>query len=265
MNDTDTQDTEQTDVSTETQGEAIAESDLNQVPDLDKLEKFRFGGMELTPAELKNSYMRHADYTKKTQALSEERKYYDNLSADLNAVKANPALAEEFRKIYPEKFHAYLGYVTPEEKKAIEQNASASLPKEIMDKINNFEAIANKLTAAEQAANQQRVDSAIDKLNEKYPYAVEDTVINQALKAVEQGQKVDDALLEKLYKANNDVMLKRFEGHYSKKVTTQVQAGSKARDVAPGGGTSTDAPVRPRSIREAARMAEERLVSSQGF
>ena len=99
--------------------------DLNQgakdeptIYDLEKLSKFKYQGQELTPKDLEAMILRQKDYTQKTQALSKEResfqseqKFYENLYYDLNNVKNNPQLANEFIKIYPEKFHEYLKQV----------------------------------------------------------------------------------------------------------------------------------------------------------
>src|SRR3954464_16064772 len=82
-----------------------------EMVDLESLEKFRYAGREMTPKELQQAVMLQSDYTRKTQQLAEERKYYDNLSADLSAVAQNPQLAAKFKEVYPEKFHDYLAYV----------------------------------------------------------------------------------------------------------------------------------------------------------
>jgi hypothetical protein len=87
------------------QSEAAPESTPQTVAELDKLEKFKFEGQEYTPQELKNAILRQSDYTRKTQEFSQERRFYDNLQADLRSVRSNPALAAEFRRTYPEKFH----------------------------------------------------------------------------------------------------------------------------------------------------------------
>ena len=50
------------------------------------------------------------DYTRKTQEIAQERRYFANLDADLEKVRNNPSLAEEFKRIYPEQYHNFLRY-----------------------------------------------------------------------------------------------------------------------------------------------------------
>jgi hypothetical protein len=81
----------------------------SQISELEKLEKIKYNGKVLSgkdlARELKEGSLRLSDYTKKTQAIAEERKYYDNLAVDLQKLKANPALVDQFKSIYPQKFH----------------------------------------------------------------------------------------------------------------------------------------------------------------
>ena len=82
-----------------------------QVVDISTLEKFKFGDEELTPETLRKQRMMHQDYTNKTKAVAQERKFYENVGFDLDKVKKNPALADEFKKIYPKAFHRFLDFV----------------------------------------------------------------------------------------------------------------------------------------------------------
>jgi len=90
--------------------------DLQKIIELDGLEKFKYEGRD-TPKEIEaweKGHMMQSDYARKTQAISEERKYYDNLHVDLAAVRNNPSLKSEFLKIYPEKFHSHLDFLVTE-------------------------------------------------------------------------------------------------------------------------------------------------------
>jgi hypothetical protein len=79
-----------------------------ELVDLDTMDKFKFGGREWTPKELEAAYMRQQDYSRKTQEIAQERKYYDNLPYDLDMVKNNPALVNQFKQVYPAKFHSWI-------------------------------------------------------------------------------------------------------------------------------------------------------------
>ena len=59
--------------------------------------------------------MRMKDYTQKTQRLSpiaKEQKYIENIDADLQAVIANPSLAQQFKQVYPQKYHFLVDRLT---------------------------------------------------------------------------------------------------------------------------------------------------------
>jgi hypothetical protein len=103
--------------------------------ELEKVEKFKFDGKEYTLKELRTLLAKEKeqqrDYTAKMQKLAEERKSWetqrketqrfdDNLYADLQAVKDNPQLAQEFLKVYPQSYHRHL--------RAVLESTSTSQP-----------------------------------------------------------------------------------------------------------------------------------------
>jgi len=236
------------------------ESQQTDVLDIDSVEKFKFGGREWTPKELKNAYMMQSDYTRKTQAIAEERKFYDNLSYDLEKVVKNPALVEEFKKVYPEKFHGYLNYVSknqPEQGHKVEQTGEVD-PK-FMDRFSQLE---QKINTYEQMLHEQRVaavdaelDSKFKQLSEKYPMADEEAVIARAQSLISRGEKLDDKVWDVLWKSVNDKNQKLAEQFYKKKVTQQQTINKQGKDIASGGGQVGQAPARPRTIKEATQMA----------
>src|SRR4051812_16401412 len=61
--------------------------------DLGKIDKFNWEGEEWSVKDLKNAVLRQKDYSQKTEAIAQDRKYYENLSFDLAKVRENPALA----------------------------------------------------------------------------------------------------------------------------------------------------------------------------
>lgn len=205
--------------------------------DLDGVERFKFAGREWKPDELKNSYMMHSDYTRKTQEIASERKYFDNLSYDLDKVRGNPALAEEFKKVYPEKFHAYLRYVHQEQKAGAVQGQSAD--PQLMSRL---ESIEKALHEKEVQSIEAKLDLTFNKLSQKYPMADQGVVISLATSLADKGQKIDDAMWDKIFKAANDRIQGLAEKHYKTKVTNQIEANRRGKDSAAGGGIPGQAP-----------------------
>lgn len=245
---------------------------LSEMLELDKLEKFKFGEREWTPkdlqAELEKDKQRQADYTRKTQEIAQERKYYDNLRADLASVRQNPSLAEEFKRIYPEKFHAYLddfGLSNSEAQAAANNTPQGSekpsLPPEFAQVLTRLEKIEGHFTEAETKALQREIDAAFAELGPKYPDADESLVLYKADMALKNGTPLrteDGSLnreaLESLFKQENDRMKAKFESRYKQQVEKQKQANAKGRDVASGGGVPGQAPEKV-SLAEAGKKA----------
>ena len=230
-------------------------SQAQAILDLDKAEKFRFDNREWTAKELKDSMMFQSDYTKKTQALSEERKYYDNLAYDLDAVKQNPDLAEKFKGIYPEKFHKLLGYVsTPPQTQTPANNPVSQQPPEVSQWIKRLETVEGRFKEQEVSAINAELDAKFSKLSEKYPMADEEAVIARAQSYMDQGHKLDDKSWDKLWSAVHEKNQKLADQYYANKVKQQTSANQKGRDIAAGGGTPGRAPVKARSVNEAAKL-----------
>lgn len=210
--------------------------------------------------------MMQADYTRKTQALSEERKYYDNLEADLAAVKANPALASKFRSVYPEKFHGYLGYVGAAQAKAAQAQETqagakpSGMDPEVLARIEKMERAHQEREAA---ALDAEISSTFEKLSKKYPLADETTSIAraEALLANDKELKLTPQVWERIWKADQEAHEKRYKAHYSKQIQEQTTANKKGKDAASGGGIPGHAPKKPRTIKEASSFALEELQS----
>lgn len=239
------------------------------IVDLDSVEKFKFAGREWKPNELKDAYMMQSDYTKKTQALSEERKYYDNLQHDLESVKQNPSLAARFKAIYPEKFHTFLGYVSPatprvQETNGLEQTKSQADP----ELLTRLERIETDFRDRKIQAINAELDSKFKTLGEKYPYADEDSVVARAQTLLESkrqtsplseqaSQTITDKEWDDLWKSSNERTQKLADKHYASKVTQQKNANSNGKDVSSGGGIGGNAPKQPRTIRDASNLAAQ--------
>lgn len=217
------------------------------VTDVDSLERFKFNGREWTPKELKESYLRHEDYSRKTQSISEERKFYDNLSHDLETVKSNPALIDKFKQIYPEKFHNYLKWVGPAETPTNKQQTPAGIDPSFVEEFKQLKAEINEQKVS---AINAELDAKFNKLSTQYPMADEEAVIARAAALVDKGEKLTDKVWDSLWKSVHDRNQNLADKYYSEKVKKQTQANSKGKDVGAGGSTPGAAPVRPRSIKE---------------
>lgn len=251
---------------TQSQSEVQVQSNQPDVLELDKLERFKYDGREWTPAELKSSIMRQDDYTRKTQEFAADRKYYDNLAADLKFVRENPAHAEDFRKLYPEKFHSYLEFAGSNQAAAQAQPtqqvqaqpSQAQLPQEFLSEFNELRSAWKQQETEKELA---RIENVMGALAKKYEYADEQSVLAtaqaahaQAVQQFGKGTKLTDQQWEQIYQRDHERQLARYEGFYKTKISQQTEANKKARDAGAGGGTPGQAPVK-RSFREAAEAA----------
>lgn len=263
-----TQETEVTPESTESAQVTAPEGQpqASELLDLDSVEKFRYGGREWTPKDFRGAQMMQADYTRKTQEIAQERKYYDNLSHDLERVKANPQLAAEFKKIYPEKFHGYLGYVSSSpqtqarQPQGQQQQGQAQPGKaydpELMNRIERIEADykERKLEAID-----KQLDAVFESMGKKYPMADQEAVIARAQAMLDRGEKLTDESWDKVFKSVHDVIQKKSDEYQSKKVQGQMSVNQRGKDAGAGGGLPGRAPNLPRTIKEAAALAEAEL------
>lgn len=250
-----------------------AESELLN---LDSMDRFSFQGHEYTPEELNRNMMRHADYTRKTQEISSERKFWKNLRSDLEHVRSNPNLADQFRKLYPDEFHDYLDFVQPKRNQRVEENDNGeefndNLPKHVLDrlkKLDQLEARLEKLDAdsssRQQAVADKHLDVIFGRFSEKYPYAIEDVVLNQAEKVLAENLenphfKMTDGAWERIFRQVNDTYKSRFESKYRSQVEAQIEKSKRASDSAPGGSAPGRGPSGPKTIKEATEMMMQDL------
>lgn len=234
----DTQSTESKETAPETGGNA------SDILELDKIEKFKFEGKEYTQKELKAAYMRQEDYTRKTQELAQERKYIDNLQADLSSIRANPALVDKFKEIYPEKFHGYVDMILAKDEQAKEAGKQPTdtnqvVNPEIEARINRIE---QSFFAKEVEAIEATLSSYDSKFSAKYPMANVNDVYAKASLLNQKGEKLSEESWDKLWKSSHDSDKARFETFYKNQIKEQKQAASKAKDTQTGGGIPGQAP-----------------------
>lgn len=233
------------------------------LPELDKFEKFIYRGKQYTKADLEKTPFFQSDYTKKTQEIARERKFYDNLEADLDAISKNPSLVDEFKKIYPEKFHGMLRYLNLEQGLKQEPSTQAveqAKPEAINDP--RLEELYEHYQNTQQEAARTRIDSYFDKFSTKYPQADEVRVTNTLQALYEAHEKnpnkyarPDEKMIEKVFKSENDLVLDRFKKWQSETFKSQKLANKEGAGPSAGGGIPGRAPNQARTIKEATRMA----------
>ena len=242
--------------------------------DLNKAEKFLFDGKEMTPKELNAMILRQKEFTKKTQALAEERRrdqqekqewkqqqeqeklYTDNYEIDIRNVLMDPSKESRFKEIYPVKFHNLLDqalakqFGDPNSPKRNDTVLEQRL-KSVEGKFEQREREIAKAAFDESVAtNSEILDSNLQRLSQKYPLADEDSVLARAehmassLKKDASFNEGFSKIMEKLYKENHTLHENRYKSIYKEKVEKQKQANARGKDVGAGGATPGAAPAK---------------------
>lgn len=247
-------------------GGAQPEGKASSITDLDSLEKFKFDGKEWTAKDLKAAYLMQSDYTRKTQALSEERRKLEesskfdlNLRYDLDAVIKDPSLAGKFREIYPKEFHQFLDRISAQSMQPKDQQQSnvQQIPPEFMGRLDKLE---STLFEKEVQTESAQIDNIMQKLGGQYKIAakVPDLILARAESMAQKG-RLDEKAWESLYKSVQEDAEKVFKELYADQFKEQQTASRRAKDAGAGGGTPGQAPVAPKSLKEATRAALDAL------
>lgn len=228
--------------------------------DLDKAEKFRFDGKEMTRKEFNAYVMRQKDYTEKTQRLAEERRTFDsqreeekkydaNLLIDIENVRRNPALAGEFIKVYPERYHGYLKQalgINSSQSSQTGQSNQPQIPVELMSEVQQLKTFVHAQEVAKAEAdiesNLNRALSTYTFVDEKEKKAVRIEAIAEAFELHNRGVKITSEMWDNFIKESYEARLESHKAYYANLVNKQTQANSKSRDVGGGGGTPGMAP-----------------------
>lgn len=240
--------------------------DLEDIVDLGKLPKFKWNGKTLTAKELQSMAMMQSDYTKKTQEISQTKKYYENLYYDLNNVKNNPALVAEFKRIYPKQFHAYLDSVMSEVSQKpvapLQEPAKQSSPEKEAAVDPRLEEMYNFYKEQRQQSSQEKVDALFDRLSSKYTDADEAKVIARVQTLIELSkrepdkyQRPDEAAIEKLFKQEHEAFQTKLKEQVNRVLDEQRKANARGRGPASGGAIPGTAPKLPKTIKEATALA----------
>src|SRR5574343_228178 len=217
------------DVSTSEQQVSETPKEQSKYIDLDSVERFKFNGKEWSPKDLKNSIMAHADYTKKTQAMAEEKKYSENFPYDLASVLENPKLFDQFKQLYPPQY-----------------------VKVVQDKLSRFLSVEQKEEVKQQGLPPE-VLAKLEKLD-----LLESDVKSLKEKELDKGHKLDDKTWEQVFKTVHEKTKGFADSYYKEQTNKQKDAHLKGRDTGTGGGTLGQAP-RKESIKEATARAIQEL------
>jgi hypothetical protein len=251
-----------------------------ELVDLDKLEKFRWKGRELTLKELESDRLRHEDYTRKVSQVAEIRKYSENFEYDLEKVVANPALLGEMRKVYPAQFVKIAESVlnrlpskrddepqrpnefdtanTFETEKitGLEQQLQTAL-KQIEELTGWKSGIDQRVQEANLAKTEAQLDKWFDDFGKKYPEADPEIVNAKAAYLSEQleasGKRFSQGDLEKLFKSEHERIEKRYAERYRTQIEKQKAAADRGQDMGAGGGVPSTPPSKARNIKEATK------------
>lgn len=242
------------------QVEQTAAPQAPQSADLDSLSEFSFQGQKYTPTQLAKML---GDYQRMSQTLPEVekyREYAENFEIDLEKVARNPALADQFKQLYPKQFHAAVDKIVGGARPAASQeNARAQVPNEFTSELQALKAELNEFKQekyqAQVAQQEAYLQKVVDPLFEKYPYAkpreVQNAVFAQAQAMVEQGYKMTDAAWERLVKETHLAIKKQSDDLRAIEIKKQTEVGAKGADTGAGGSPPGQAPARARNFREA--------------
>lgn len=241
------------------------------VTDLEKLGKFTFKGKEYTASELDGAMMRQQDYTQKTQSLAQERRYADNLRYDLEAVSQNPSMAEQFKQIYPEKYHPYLDMVMSKAQsqnqmqyqqnpQAVQQQAEWKKDPDLLKMKSEFNEWKSFQNQEQQKQAEKTIDTILETMATKLKVTpamrgvAEEIVISRANLAINQGVPLTQETWEKIYSSAHEALTGLAKDYNKSLISKQQAAGLTARDTAGGGSTPGQAPKRM-SFKEATDAA----------
>lgn len=232
--------------------------------DIEQYEKFRVDGQEMTRAELRAHLMRQSDYTRKQQALAEERQKWGNFTsnfrADVDNVRNNPQLYEQFKKVYPKEFHALLD-------KEISETHTRGTPsgnqvdQALEQRLAKYDQYIEQTEAKNHEVMVQSIGKELESLfsekTKQYNFADEEAVIARAQTLLgvkeQEGDKtpITPDQWDKIFKSVHEGNLNRFKAYQGSLVKGQKEANERSKDMGAGGGIPGQAPKQARTIKEA--------------
>lgn len=245
---------------------------VQDILDLDKLDRFRFQGKEWTAKDLRNAYMMRQDYTRKTQEISETRKYVDNFPADLKSVIENPDLIHDLRAVYPAEFVEIaekalaMRQGNPGSSQTTSAQGAQNTPPELANVLKDLSSLKSEMSAykqekyqAEIAKSEAWLDKTYASLTEKYPFTkrpgATEIVTARAAYAREQGYEINEKVLESFFRDVNKMFKDEQVSRTKAQISGQSNANLRGKDTGAGGGIPGSPAVRPKSMREAKEAA----------
>lgn len=250
--------------------------------DLEKTEKFSFGGREWTRDGLKalidqekKFQSMDKDYTTKMQTMSAERKafeekqpFYKALHWDLPKLVKDPSLVQEFIKKYPPEFHQIAAdYLRENQPQTNDQEQrSPNQPQVDVTLLSRLDQLEKTNHQREVKVNEQEIENIRHELNAKYPNvnrpAVQKMILAEAFEQFEKSRSENPGFQfsredwENIYKSTSDEIANISKAEYGELVKKQTEANSKAKDVGAGGGVVGSAPVKFKKFDDLAKHAE---------
>ena len=244
--------------------ENVQQEAAPQVVDLDGVSRFTFQGQEYTPDQWSKLFSEHKQYSRQFESQNKESIYWNNLAIDLKNVRRDPKLAEVFRSRYPEKFHSYLDAILDEQPQENQQaptnGVTSAIPREFLDRFGQLEhgykSLQERLYQADVKASRAELDQTLNPLFEKFPLANEDQVLTRAEALFNQNSDNPDFKItaknwERMVRESHEAWEKKSSGYHAAKAKQQLDKGKEGKDMASGGGTPGQAPVKPRTMDEA--------------
>jgi hypothetical protein len=271
-------------------GESPVVSDRKAAPseaaqailDLDKVEqRFRLNGKEWEKKDLLDSLLRQDDYTRKSQALAEQRKYATNFPFDMAKVMSGQATIEQFASVYskaPELIRIARQMVGGSQEKPTssrtEEKGNPEVEKLLEAKLSPvLEYINSQKERETQAAidtAKVELDSIFSEMEKKFPDANSELVNSRLLAALQAGHDVVDEngkfkknVIERLFEKNQSEITERYAKRYGEQVKKQKEANSRGIDAGKGGGVPGSAPQKARNLKDVRALLETDIAAGR--
>lgn len=225
--------------------------------DLDAASSWKFQGETYTPDQWTEIHSKANQYGEASKYIEEDKRYWANVNYDIEKVLKDPSRAEDFKQVYPERFHVLLDRVlnSNQRQDVVQGETNNVLPREIGEKLSDYERrlqqFEQKAFQAEVQAASARIDAILPNLLKKYELADQEKVLFEAEKFLNKGGKLTDAVWERLVREDHQRTTARADKFYQAKLKSQLTQAEKGKDTGAGGATPGAAPVKPKSLSEA--------------
>lgn len=250
-----------------------AQQAMEALLELDKHTRFKFDGQEYTPEELKKAIMRQADYTKKTQALSSEKKTFEeeskfqkNLAFDLWALREDPSLLQQFLQTYPHQYHEFAKHVLALDSQRAQQPQSAGqqkAPQQDVELLSRLSKLEKHFETQDVQKNELFLQNHLDKIPSLYDASYKDVISELVMSRVynlhASGTKITDEVMATTIKQVGDRVTGLAKATKGELINKQIKANKKGADVESGGGTPGSAPKKFKNFEEAAEASIKQL------